>query len=144
MTHRWFSSSCKVFTFLFFVSLYASQTASAVSGCSSISSPPSGVLYKPSNVHGGRGPSLICSCGVKNSCPYGSITIVSGNGSTRGSFRMFDAGHRPYGRRFYTYGNAGQLGHSPVYLKVGRGCWKINNPFSRQGNVFITAGRGAC
>ena len=122
-----------------------------VTSCSKIIAPYKGFLYKPENVHGGRGPSLICGyAGGKNCPPCTSLAIRNLKGTIIGKFGCYDPGHQPYGRRFYTgvpggsYTSANGLlagarkgGSTNILIQnSSTTCVKVNNPTQRQGNWF--------
>lgn len=114
---------------------------------------PAHVLYKAQNEHGGRGPSLITSYGnTAQWPPCGSLNIYNKNGANIGRFGCYDAGHLPYGRRFYTgvpggsYSNASGLykgakraGSTNIFIDASGAkkstCWIVNSPYSRQGGI---------
>ena len=121
-------------------------------------------LYKPSNVHGGRGPSWISGC-QSNAKAYrpnvSKFSIYSALGVKIGTFKRYDPGHRPYGARFYTGLPGGSPststslrsraraqggGSSNIYLQVktanGGTCFKINTPTTRQGAITPQPGNG--
>lgn len=134
----------------------ATPSFAAPDSCTVVSTLPNNILYKPANVHGGRGPSFLLGCQVRNLWPAGATLRIRGeNGSTlRYSFRMWDVGHHPYGRRYYTGvgTTSNQLrqqalaaGGSAIYVQ-GKGniCYKIDNPNNRQGNLTPISGFGPC
>jgi len=134
----------------------AAPSLAAPSQCTVVSTLPHNILYQPANVHGGRGPSFLLGCQVRNLWPAGATLRIYGeNGSTlRYAFRMWDVGHHPYGRRYYTgvgTSSAGLLqlaqaaGGSAIYIQgKGNTCYKINNPNNRQGNLVPISGFGSC
>jgi hypothetical protein len=124
--------------------------------CTVVSQLPNNLLYKPSNFHGGRGPSWLFGCQVKNLWPAGSTLKIYGeNGNVlRYKFKMWDPGHYTFGRRYYVGvgSSSAELrrqalaaGGSAIYIQ-GKGnlCYKINNPLLRQGNLQAVPGRGRC
>jgi hypothetical protein len=127
------------------------KTPKPVAACTNIIPPFKGFLYKESNFHGGRGPSLICGyAGGRNCPPCSSLAIRNIKGTVIGKFGCYDPGHAPYGRRFYTgvpggsYTNSGGLlagarkgGSNNILIQTnGTTCVRINNPTQRQGNWF--------
>ena len=114
---------------------------------------PAHALYKPTNEHGGRGPTLITSYGnTVQWPPCGSLNIYNKNGANIGRFGCYDAGHLPWGRRFYTGAPGGSFTlASGLYKGAKRAdstnifidalgarkstCWIVNNPFTRQGGI---------
>lgn len=112
---------------------------------------PSHVIYKSTNEHGGRGPSMITSYGNTGQWPpCGSVNIYNKDGALIGRFGCYDSGHLPYGRRYYTgvpggsytnasglYNGARRAGTTNIFIDQSgtrRGtCWIVNSPYSRQG-----------
>lgn len=126
-----------------FAFLNLNSSAYALTGCKPAGL-PGGVLYKGENVHGGRGRSLILGCNTYHNIRNLSwnLQILDRKGRQVGTFRLWDPGHRPYGRRYYAYGTANR--NIPAYVKVGNACWTINNLGSRQGYVSAISGTGGC
>lgn len=123
-------------------------------GCKKITRLPSQHLYKPTNEHGGRGPSLIA--GWDNSGawpPCVSLNIYNRRGKTIGRFGCYDPGSMPWGRRFYTGVAGGSYTSAAGLLQGARSaksteilidvslaqnkglCWRVGNPMSREGSV---------
>lgn len=105
-----------------------------------------GVLYKESNLHGGRGPTFLVQ-NVNERTNKRKIEIRSVTCKLIGSFGLFRTDF-PYGSRYYqkTGGsnlNARQLllkalvgGSSSAILVEGKGKWiRVDNPLRRQGNI---------
>lgn len=129
------------------------------SGCTTAVSLPGNFLYKPANFHGGRGPSFLLGCQQHRNWPSKStLNIFGEDGSVVGRFRLYDSGHHPYGRRYYTglaggfpgtsgvlAKNAKKHGGKKIYI-LGKGgtCFIINNPNSRQGSLNTVSGNGSC
>jgi hypothetical protein len=136
--------------------LNTTPALAAPTQCTVVSQLPNNLLYKPSNFHGGRGPSWLFGCQVKNLWPAGSTLKIYGeNGNVlRYKFKMWDPGHYTFGRRYYVGvgSSSAELrrqalaaGGSAIYIQ-GKGnlCYKINNPLLRQGNLQAVPGRGRC
>ena len=109
--------------------------------------PGAGVLYKPENVHGGRGPSLIIQ---NKSQQTGLQTVQLRNArcETVATLGLFDPGHPPYGARYYsrTGGTgadsnellrlANEAGSNNLLIQGVNGTWmRIKNPQDRAGSV---------
>ena len=131
------------------LSLGAESALAQTMTCQNKILPPRGILYKPENVHGGRGPSYIMGYVARRSWPAGrSLNIFNFKGTRIGAFGLFDPGHLPYGRRYYTgvpggsyssarslYRSAGRVGSRGALVQVNPNtCWKILNPLYRQGD----------
>lgn len=138
----------------------SAHAADEVPGCSTVASLPGFWKYKPTNVHGGRGPSLIIGCQNRRSWPAGrSLTILNAKGKRIGAFGLYDAGHYPYGRRYYTgvpggsYSSATALlsgakggGSSNIFIKINaKVCVKVITPTGTEGFASpISSKVGAC
>lgn len=112
----------------------------------------SGFLYKSQNVHGGRGPSFLCGYKVQRLWPPShTLAVRNKSGSIIARLGLYDPGHPPYGRRYYSgvgggsytsaigfLNGAKRAGSTNVFIDFGNGtCFKVNNPTSdRQGSVF--------
>lgn len=128
----------------------------APSQCTIVNTLPNNILYKPSNFHGGRGPSWLFGCQAKSLWPAGrTLKIYGENGSVlKYKFSMWDPGTHTFGRRYYVGvgSTANELrrqalvaGGNAIYIQ-GKGniCYKINSPLNRQGNLTAVPGRGPC
>lgn len=113
-----------------------------------INSIPGGaVLYKPENLHGGRGPSFLVQNAAERT---GKQTIEIRNAKCEiiGAFGLF-ATDQPYGARYYTRSggsghsdqdllNAAKLvGSSNILVEGVGGKWiRVKNPLNRDGSVI--------
>jgi len=127
------------------LSVSFTPTAKATN-CSNVVSISSlkGVLYKPSNLHGGRGPTFLVQNPFERTNKQ-SVLIKDKSCKTISAFGLY-ATDFPYGARYYQRARGGK-GHSDKKLRSlsqnsfilveGRnGKWiKINNPTRRQGSV---------
>lgn len=143
----------------FFIALFVviamSPSAHAIpSQCTEASDSYPEFLYKSSNVHGGRGGSLIvnlCRAIATSTKPNRqSLIVLAEDGTVIGKFGRWDEGHTPYGARFYLRYTPGASNTSVTTLKAralahnnGNGkpyayvrlrhpgkCFRINNPTS--------------
>ena len=136
----------------------AAHAEDVVPGCTTVVSLPGYWKYKPTNVHGGRGPSFILGCQAKRTWPSGRVlTILNAKGKRIGAFGLYDPGHYPYGRRYYTgvpggsYTSASGLltgarkgGSSNMFIKVSATkCVKVKTPTGTEGYASPTYS-GAC
>lgn len=111
----------------------------------SISNLP-GVLYKPINEHGGRGPTLIIKAKSRRT-GKSTLEIRDSNCNKIGALGLQSA-EGPYGERFYSRtGKGGKHSHTQLrdlaqrtgstnILIEGKGIWiLVNNPVNRQGKL---------
>ena len=107
--------------------------------------PGAGVLYKPSNVHGGRGPSFLVQ-NVKERTNKQVIEVRDARCQPIGTFGLFRT-DQPYGSRYYSrsggsgfdddqlLGLAKRVGSSNILIE-GVGKWiLVKNPKNREGSV---------
>lgn len=131
----------------------SAYAAPAVPGCSSVQNVGGGVLWKPSNTHGGRGGSFLMGCQIHGSkwpTNKNPLPILDSNGTQIGRLGLWDPGHRPYGRRYYMKVSGGSYtevntlasrafnntGSRNVYVNGGsRGCFKLSDPRNREGSI---------
>jgi hypothetical protein len=146
---------------IFLLSFGASTSIAAPSACLSVKTLTSGVLWKPENVHGGRGGSFLLGCQVHSSqWPANTrpLTLLDQNGKTIGKLGLYDPGHHAYGRRYYMKVSGGSFtnvsvlksrarkaGSPNMYIQGGsRGCWKVSDATRREGSLSPVAGNGRC
>ena len=111
----------------------------------SISNLP-GVLYKPINQHGGRGPTLIIKAKSRRT-GKSTLEVRDVNCKKIGALGLA-SNQGPYGERFYSRtGNGGKHSHTQLrdlaeragstnILIEGKGIWiLVNNPVNRQGKL---------
>lgn len=104
------------------------------------------VLYKPSNIHGGRGPSfLVQNAGERTGKPV--LQIRNARCEVIATIGLF-ATDQPYGARYYMrtggsgqdddqlYALASKVGSSNILIEGVNGKWiRIQDPRSREGAV---------
>lgn len=105
-----------------------------------------GVLYKPENIHGGRGPSFLVQ-NVGQRTNKQSIEIRDANCQPIATFGLFRT-DSPYGSRYYMRtGGTGQsdselralalrVGSTDILVEGVNGTWiRVRDPLNREGSV---------
>ncbi len=107
----------------------------------------SGILYKPENIHGGRGPTFLVQS-PKERTSKRSIEIRDVNCKKIGSFGLW-ATDWPYGARYYQavkggsslsakqlYSKARKAGSSSILVQGVNKWIRVTNPLKREGKVY--------